>query len=223
VQHPNGTDITVGIGAGRIVVTDGTTPLSIRPDQAGGLNPTWLPGGEVTLGLDPGIADGRLVVERILLDGQAIGPVTFTYAGGQLQALESDMGIPALRPYIDPAVPLSEHLTGLKFGLNPDVADPRVLPLMGAGMFSFSMGSNSVCLAATSTCLSCSSSRSPARPCTRMNNSCSMPGCPPSLGDLNHEDTPDRCRKEFVEGARITIRRTPRLRAAVGQSWQDAQ
>jgi hypothetical protein len=117
-------------------------------------------------------------------------------------------------PYIDPAVPLSEHLTGLKFGLNPDVADPRVLPLMGAGMFSFSMGSNTVCLAATSTCLSCSSSCSPARPGTRMNNSCSMPGCPPSLGDLNHEYTPDRCRKEFVEGARITIRRTPRLREA---------
>jgi leucyl aminopeptidase (aminopeptidase T) len=144
VQHPNGTDITVGIGAGRIVVSDGTTALSTRPDQAGGLNQTWLPGGEVTLGLDPGSADGRLAVERIFLDGQAIGPVTFTYGGGRLQALESDMGIPALRPYIDPAVPLSERLTGLKFGLNPDVADPRVLPLMGAGMFSFSMGSNRV-------------------------------------------------------------------------------
>jgi hypothetical protein len=142
VQHPNGTDITVGIGAGQIVMSDGTTALSIRPDQAGGLNRTWLPGGEVTLGLDPGHAEGRLVVERIFLDGQAIGPVTFTYAGGKLQALESDSAIPALRPYLDPAVPLSEQLTGLKIGLNPDVTDPRVLPYMGAGMFSFSMGSN---------------------------------------------------------------------------------
>jgi leucyl aminopeptidase (aminopeptidase T) len=142
VQHPNGTDITVGIGAGRIVMSDGTTALSIRPDQAGGLNQTWLPGGEVTLGLDTERADGRLVVERIFLDGQAVGPVSFTWAGGQLQALESESGIPALRPYLDPAVPLSERLTGLKFGLNADVADPRALPLMGAGMFSFSMGSN---------------------------------------------------------------------------------
>lgn len=33
-------------------------------------------------------------------------------------------------------------MTGLKFGLNPDVTDARVLPLMGAGMFSLSMGSN---------------------------------------------------------------------------------
>jgi leucyl aminopeptidase (aminopeptidase T) len=142
VQHPNGTDITVGIGAGQIVMSDGTTALEIRPDQAGGLNRTWLPGGEVTLGLDPERAHGRLVVERILLDGHVVGPVTFTYAGGKLQALEADSGIPALRPYLDPAVPLSEQLTGLKFGLNPDVTDARALPLMGAGMFSFSMGSN---------------------------------------------------------------------------------
>ena len=34
------------------------------------------------------------------------------------------------------------RLTGVKFGLNPRVTDPRVLPLMGAGSVSLSLGRN---------------------------------------------------------------------------------
>jgi hypothetical protein len=145
VQHPNGTGITVGVGRGRVVVSDGATSLAPRsPDEAAHLNVTWLPGGEVTLGLDPDRADGRLVIERVFLDGDAIGPFTLNYAGGRLQGIESAVDLSTLRVYVDPAVPLSEQLTGLKFGLNPHVKDPRVLPWMGAGMFSFSMGDNRV-------------------------------------------------------------------------------
>jgi hypothetical protein len=57
----------VGIAAGtRIVLSDGTTmPPPRAPGLEGELNITWLPGGEVTLGLDPERADGRLVLERV--------------------------------------------------------------------------------------------------------------------------------------------------------------
>jgi leucyl aminopeptidase (aminopeptidase T) len=143
VQHPNGTDITVGTGRGNVVMTDGTTKLPPRPVADGEqLNETWLPGGEVTMALDPEQTNGRLVVERIFLDGQAIGPVTMTWSAGKMQSMDSTADISMLRTYIEPAEPLSQRLTGLKFGTNPDVAEPRVQPLMGAGMFSFGMGSN---------------------------------------------------------------------------------
>jgi CubicO group peptidase (beta-lactamase class C family)/leucyl aminopeptidase (aminopeptidase T) len=143
VQHPNGTDLTVGIGPGRIIVTDGTTaPVSHPPDEADPLNITWLPGGEVTLALDPERADGRLVVERFFFDGQTIGPFTLTYSQGRMQTLESDGDLSVLLALLDPAVPLSDRLTGLKFGVNPHVTDERLLPWMGAGVFSLSMGSN---------------------------------------------------------------------------------
>jgi predicted deacylase/pimeloyl-ACP methyl ester carboxylesterase/leucyl aminopeptidase (aminopeptidase T) len=143
VQHPNGTDITVGTGRGNVVVTDGTTRLPPGPVGDGEQrNETWLPGGEVTMGLDSDRTDGRLVVERIFLDGQAIGPVTMTWSAGQMQAMESTADIATLWTYIEPGNPMSQRLTGLKFGTNPDVTDRRVQPLMGAGMFSFSMGSN---------------------------------------------------------------------------------
>jgi pimeloyl-ACP methyl ester carboxylesterase/leucyl aminopeptidase (aminopeptidase T) len=143
VQHPNGTDITVGIGRGRIVVIDGTTSLGTHlPREPDELDITWLPGGEVTLALDPERAEGRLVVERLFLDGQAIEPFVLTYSDGRMQALESDGDVSVLHSFLDPDVPLSDRLTGVKFGVNPHVTDERVLPWMGAGMFSLSMGSN---------------------------------------------------------------------------------
>jgi inosine-uridine nucleoside N-ribohydrolase/CubicO group peptidase (beta-lactamase class C family)/leucyl aminopeptidase (aminopeptidase T) len=143
VQHPNGTDLTVGIGPGHIVVTDGTTSLAPGPaGETDQLNMTWLPGGEVTLALDPERAEGRLVVERFFFDGQTLGPFTLTYSEGRMQTLESDADLSILRALLDPDVPLSDRLTGLKFGVNPHVTDARLLPWMGAGVFSLSMGSN---------------------------------------------------------------------------------
>jgi leucyl aminopeptidase (aminopeptidase T) len=146
VRHPNGTDITVGVaGNTRVVLSDGNT---MRPPRAPGredeLNITWLPAGEVTVGLDPERADGRLVVERFFLEGKAAAPLTLSYANGRLVSMESDADVSGLRGYMQSALPLSERLTGLKFGLNPHVTDPRFLPLMGAGMVSLSMGANTV-------------------------------------------------------------------------------
>jgi hypothetical protein len=135
VLHPNGTDITVRRGPGSVVVSDGTIPR--------GTSETWLPGGEVTLGLDPDYAEGRLVVERVFADGRDIGPLTLHFSDGRLQAMESDRDISAFRELVRSAHPLADRLTGLKFGLNPDLTDQRVLPFMGVGMFSLSMGTNS--------------------------------------------------------------------------------
>ncbi len=146
VWHRNGTDITVGVaGSTRVVLSDGTT---MRPPRAPGredeLNITWLPAGEVTLGLDPERADGRLVIEQFFLDGKAVAPLTLSYAHGQLVALECDCDASMFRSELQSALPLSERLTGLKIGLNPRVTDPRVLTLMGAGMVSLSLGTNIV-------------------------------------------------------------------------------
>jgi aminopeptidase len=145
VQHPNGTDITVGVAGQRILVTDGSfSPTRGEPDPSTGLYETWLPGGEVTLGVDPESAEGRLVLERFFLDGHDIGPATLTFSGGRLLAVESESDVSRLRELTQSALPMSERLTGLKFGTNPDITDERILPWMGAGMASLTMGSNLV-------------------------------------------------------------------------------
>jgi aminopeptidase len=145
IRHPNGTDITVGVAGQRIVVTDGSfPPTRAEPDPSTGLHETWLPGGEVTLGVDPESAEGRLVLERFFLDGHDVGPTTLTFSGGRLLSLESGSDLSRLRELTQSALPLSDRLTGLKFGVNPDITDERILPWMGAGMVSPTLGSNLV-------------------------------------------------------------------------------
>jgi hypothetical protein len=39
---------------------------------------------------------------------------------------------------------MSDRLTGLKFGTNPDITDARILPWTGAGMVSPTLGNNLV-------------------------------------------------------------------------------
>jgi len=145
IQHPNGTDLTVGVTGRRIVVTDGGFSATRgEPDPSTGLYETWLPGGEVTLGVDPESAEGRLVLERFFLDGRDIGPTTMTFSGGRLLTVDSESDVSRLRELTQSALPMSERLTGLKFGTNPDITDERILPWMGAGMVSPTLGNNLV-------------------------------------------------------------------------------
>jgi CubicO group peptidase (beta-lactamase class C family)/leucyl aminopeptidase (aminopeptidase T) len=143
VRDPNGTDITVRPGRGSIVVSDGTIPPAPDSVDAAPPSETWLPGGEVTMALDLESAEGRMVIERVYFDGENIGPLSLDFSGGRLQAMESDKDLSSFGKYVRTTHPLSDRLSGLKFGLNPYMTDQRVLPFMGAGMFSLSMGMNS--------------------------------------------------------------------------------
>jgi aminopeptidase len=143
VTHPNGTDIRVRRGAGIVVVSDGSFPPRASDNRgSGAIDHTWYPAGEVTHGLDPESAEGRLVVERVFWGAEEIGPLTLDFSGGRLQPPVSEGENAAFRARVGSDRPLSDRLTGVKFGLNPDVTDSRVLPFMGAGMLSLSMGSN---------------------------------------------------------------------------------
>jgi aminopeptidase len=143
VTHPNGTDITVRRGAGIVVMSDGSfPPRGSDHRESMALDQAWYPGGEVTHGLDPESAEGRLVVERVFWGPGDIGPLTLDFADGRLQPAVSDGENAAFSARVRGGIPLSDRLTGVKFGLNPDVTDPRVLPFMGAGMISLSMGAN---------------------------------------------------------------------------------
>jgi aminopeptidase len=144
ITHPNGTDITVASAGLGVVVTDGRVRRRAPGSTDQDLNMTWLPSGEVTLGLDAGSAEGRLVLERLVYDGAEIRNVTLEFAGGRLASMRADSDVDRLRAVLHSDPPTSERLTGLKFGLNPAVSEAGVTTLMGAGMVSLSMGSNIV-------------------------------------------------------------------------------
>jgi leucyl aminopeptidase (aminopeptidase T) len=145
ITDPAGTDLTLRPGPGTVVVTDGSTMLpGDHDDPEPRLNMTWLPGGEVTVGVDPGRADGRLVVPEAWMGGEPIRDLSLTWSAGRLVAMDSPSDLSRLRRAMEADPPLSRAPTGLKFGINPRITDPRAIPLMGAGMVSVSLGSNLV-------------------------------------------------------------------------------
>jgi aminopeptidase len=144
ITHPNGTDIRVASAGLGVVVTDGRVRRRPPGSTDEDLNMTWLPSGEVTLGLDTGSAEGRLVLERLVYDGAEIRDLSLEFTGGRLASMQAASDLDRLRAVLHSDPPASERLTGLKFGLNPAVSGAGVTTLMGAGMVSLSMGSNIV-------------------------------------------------------------------------------
>jgi aminopeptidase len=143
VTSPNGTDLTLRPGSGSVVVTDGTTFLPGEADDLrGALNMTWLPGGEVTLGLEPEATEGRLVVEATWFDGLRIDDLSVLWEGGRLVALDSPSDVSRIASLLASDPPRSQAPTGFKIGLNPRVAHPRIPALMAEGTVSVSLGGN---------------------------------------------------------------------------------
>jgi leucyl aminopeptidase (aminopeptidase T) len=83
---PNGTDLSLRVATTRVVLATGAVVDENGPEA---LNITWLPGGEVTLGIDPASARGRLVVERLFFDGEELRDLVFEFEDGQLKSLDS--------------------------------------------------------------------------------------------------------------------------------------
>jgi leucyl aminopeptidase (aminopeptidase T) len=141
ITHPNGTDINLRLTNSKIVVTDGTTILDANNKDE--MNITWLPGGEVTMGIDPERTEGRMILDRFFFDGEEIKGLELNFSQGRLLTINSQSkNHNRLYNILQISLPLSAKATGLKFGTNPNLKDPRLKPLMGEGMISLSMGSN---------------------------------------------------------------------------------
>jgi len=139
ITDPNGTDLTMRTATRSIVVTDGTTN---RKPEPGELNITWLPGGEVTLGIDPGSVQGRLAVERVHFDGEELRVLEFIFDPDSRVTIQSESDFSRLKSVLDLAPPGLDRITGLKIGINPAIHDWRLLPYMGSGIVSVSLGAN---------------------------------------------------------------------------------
>jgi leucyl aminopeptidase (aminopeptidase T) len=123
LTHPNGTHLTFAVEAGRGFVSDGAlTPEKVK--QGGAAASTWLPAGELILPAAAGTAEGKVVIDKLLWDGQEIRGLTLTYSKGRLTSMTAASDIEGLKARYTAAGGGKDQFAWLDIGLNPETRHP---------------------------------------------------------------------------------------------------
>jgi leucyl aminopeptidase (aminopeptidase T) len=123
LTHPNGTNVTFAVDAGRSFVSDGAiTPEKIK--QGGGAASTWLPAGELILPVVAGTAEGKVVIDKTLWNGQEVRGLTLSYRNGRLTSMTAASNIDALTARYEAAGGGKDQFGWIDIGLNPETRLP---------------------------------------------------------------------------------------------------
>lgn len=144
VTNPNGTDLRARISGRPVFVSDGVISdedLKIGPAGA----TVWLPAGEVYMAPVRGTAGGRVVIDRLDYQGEAIMGLTLDFKAGKLVSMTAKSGLESLKRLYDAAGQGKDEFAILDFGINPDVRmipNSNFLSWVQAGMVSIGFGDN---------------------------------------------------------------------------------
>lgn len=123
LTHPNGTNLTFGVDAGRAFVSDGAiTPEKVK--QGGAAVNTWLPAGELILPAAAGTAEGKVVIDKMLWDGQEVRGLTLAYSKGKLTSMTAASNIDSLKARYDAAGGGRDQFGYIDIGVNPETKLP---------------------------------------------------------------------------------------------------
>ncbi len=123
LTHPNGTNLTFSVDAGRAFVSDGAiTPEKLK--QGGAAANTWLPAGELILPATAGTAEGKVVIDKMLWDGQEVRGLTLAYSKGRLTSMTAASNIDGLKARYDAAGVGKDQFGYIDIGLNPETKLP---------------------------------------------------------------------------------------------------
>ncbi len=123
LTHPNGTNLTFGVDAARGFVSDGAiTPEKLK--KGGAAANTWLPAGELILPASPGTAEGKVVIDKMLWDGQEVRGLTLAYSKGRLTSMTAASAIESLKARYDAAGSGKDQFGYIDIGLNPETKLP---------------------------------------------------------------------------------------------------
>lgn len=144
ITSPEGTDLTVEITSRTPFVSDGV--LSDDKLKKGGpACQVWLPAGEVYLTPVPGTAEGKVVVERMQLEGKEVRGLRLTFRKGKLTEMKAESGLERTQALFDAAGPGKDEFSFLDIGINREVRLPKNSPVrlfMEAGAIAIGTGNN---------------------------------------------------------------------------------
>jgi aminopeptidase len=142
ITLPNGTDLKMKVKARKVLVSDGT--ISDADAKAGGPNlNVWLPAGEVYLTPVPGTAEGKLVDDRLLVEGKEVIGLTADIKAGKITALSAKSGWDGAKALYDAAGPGKDEISFVDFGINPSIkATAKFETFVSAGIVTVGTGNN---------------------------------------------------------------------------------
>jgi len=123
LSHANGTNLSFGVDTGRGFISDGAITLE-KVQQGGGAASTWLPAGELILPAAAGTAEGKVVIDKTLWDGQEVRGLTLTYSKGRLTAMTAESNLAGLKAAYDAAGGAKDQFGYIDLGLNPETMLP---------------------------------------------------------------------------------------------------
>jgi leucyl aminopeptidase (aminopeptidase T) len=117
LTQPNGPNLTFTVDAGHGFVSDGViTPDKVK--QGNGAASTWLPAGEVILPARAGTAEGKVVFDHFLWNGQDVPGLTLTFAKGRLTAMTAPSNVDGLKKAYDMAGGGKDQFAFVDIGVN---------------------------------------------------------------------------------------------------------
>jgi leucyl aminopeptidase (aminopeptidase T) len=123
ITHANGTDISFGVDAGHVFISDGAiTPEKMK--QGGAAVFTWLPAGELILPVAPGTANGKVVIDKVVWHGQEVRGLTLSYTDGRLTSMTASSNSEELKAAYDAAGGGKDQFAFVDIGLNPETKMP---------------------------------------------------------------------------------------------------
>lgn len=143
--NPNGTDLKFSLAGRQTFVSDGIISADDRA-KGGPACQVWLPAGEVYSTPVPGTAEGTVVIDRYVFQGQDITGLKLTFKAGKCTDMSAKGGpIDKLKAQYAAATPGKDALALIDVGINEGMKipkDSKLLAWMPAGMVTIGLGGN---------------------------------------------------------------------------------
>ncbi len=120
---PNGTNISFRVDPDRALISDGALTEE-RVKQGSAAASTWLPAGELMLPATNGSANGKIILDRYLMDGRLIRGLTLVFEKGVLTSMTAANDFSGLKSTYDGAGGDKSRFGYIDIGVNPETRLP---------------------------------------------------------------------------------------------------
>lgn len=145
ITNPNGTDLKFSLASRPVFVSDGVISADDRA-KGGPACQVWLPAGEVYVTPVNGSAEGTVVVDRYIFQGQDITGLKLTFKAGKCTDMTAKSGaIDKLKAQYAAATGGKDVFSLVDIGINENVSIPQGSKLQSwipAGMVTIGVGGN---------------------------------------------------------------------------------